>query len=207
MESLRIEDKDSVLLDDFEDQIDANRFHALSGSGWWYMSSDSNSQIIPSNPRAAFVASTESFQQGQSFHVRFAIDSSVAGKFALCGFDLGESRLTHPSTASYDLSGVDSISFWAKGKGSMQLQMNGLLPLTSQIAQISVAFSLDSIWTRHVIRPAQMKPLRGTTTWQELAPYTNSFNWMSTGEADFWLDQIQLHGISDSELYSTLLRK
>jgi|GEM_PF-5613977 len=208
MDSLQLEDKDSVLIDDFEDQISANRFHDLTGSGWWYTSADSLSRVIPSELTTAMYKNAESWHNTRSLHVVFAVDSTSAQKFALCGFDLGESRLTHPNSATYDLSQVDSITFWAKGTGTITMQANGSLTNSAdQFIQLKFSFTLDTAWTRIVVKPSQWIDADSLLTWQDIAPFVNSFNFMSNSNADLWLDQIQFHGISAPNLYSTLLRK
>lgn len=208
LNNLTVENTDSVLIEDFEDEISANRFHEFTGAGWWYLSVDSLSVITPATIAEATVSNAESFQQSRSLHIQFTLNSAVPGKFALCGFDLGESRLTNPNASDYDLSQVDSISFWAKGSGFIQLQIGGLPPVDPQsFAQMNYSFLLDTTWTHIVVRPEQFAPHSGTWTWEQIAPYFNSMNWMANENAELWLDHIQFHGISAPELFSTLLRK
>lgn len=206
LDSLRPTDTDSVLIDDFEDQISANRFHVFTSKGWWYLSSDSLSAIDPSSISDALTRTSQSWEGGQSLHVRFTIDTTFPGKFALCGFDLGESQLVNPQSATYDLSGVDSISFWAKGSGTISFQAGTILP-SMEVNLLSVKFTLSPAWTRVVIYPDSFAHASNLYTWDDLSLYLNAFNFMSNQDADLWLDQIQLHGISATDLYSTLLRK
>jgi hypothetical protein len=208
LDSLHLEYLDSVLLDDFEDHINANSFHALTGSGWWYTSTDSSSQVFPSDLRNAWEISNDSWHNTQSLHVKLAIDTAATGKFALCGFDLGYSRLQKSSMATYNLSPVDSISFWAKGKGSMYLQIYGIPPKSPEsFIQMHYKFDLDSTWKRIVVTPDQMLYTGRLLTWNDLAPNVTSFNFMSTSDADFWLDQIQIHGVSAPDIFTTFLGK
>lgn len=198
MDSLSPCDRDSVLMDDFEDKEEANRFHAVTGAGWWYTYSDSLSSVEPSSFREGLVLSEESWNGTQSYHASYNVDTTGSGAYALCGFDIGISRLMD-STATYDLSGVDSISFWAKGQGNIVLQMYGLRTLEADsMGKWDYSFTLSWEWTRFVVVPDE--------NWSNVATYANTFTFLSQKDAEIWLDQIVFHGISAADIYPFQLR-
>jgi hypothetical protein len=198
MDSLSPCDQDSVLMDDFEDNDDANRLHSLTGAGWWYTYSDSLSSVTPFLHADGLILSEESWNGTQSYHAIYNVNTEGPGAYALCGFDIGVSRLSD-TTATYDLSSLDSITFWAKGEGNITMQVYSLRTLQADSAgKWDDTFSLSSEWTRVVIRPDE--------NWANIATYANTITFISEKYAEIWLDQIVFHGISAADIFPFQLR-
>ncbi|MCK9183707.1 MAG: carboxypeptidase-like regulatory domain-containing protein [Fibrobacteraceae bacterium] len=191
--------KDSVLFDDFEDASGASPFHALTNGSWWYTVADSSSSVIPALPENGLIKSSESWNGTQSLHESFLIDSTAVNPYALCGFDIGISRYLDASVF-YDMSGVDSMTFYAKGSGHILMQFNGYSDLTGMVTEWDYEFDLSTKWTRLVILPS------GNEAWEHIKARMSTITFLSTSGADLWLDNIVFHGISAEGLYSGLLR-
>lgn len=189
---------DSVLVDDFEVASGTNRFHALTGSSWWFTSADSLSGVDPTLPANAYVRSSESFQETQSVHFSFTVDSSL-GEYALCGFDIGVSRW-QDSTTSYDMSGTDSVTFYIRGTGHIVMQFSGF-DEKGKVVRWDFEFDVPSAadWMRISVLP------KGNEDWEKIKSRMRTVTFLSTENADIWLDQIVFHGISAQNLFRDLL--
>ncbi|MCI5600843.1 MAG: Ig-like domain-containing protein [Hallerella porci] len=191
--------QDSALVDDFEKKDGTNLFHALTGSSWWFTAADSLSEVVPSLPLKALVRSDESFQGSQSLHFIFNVDSS-AGAFALCGFDIGVSQW-QDSTTSYDLSELDSLSFYIRGQGHIIVQFAGF-DETGAVADWDFEFDIPSKteWIRIAIPP------RGNEDWEAIKSRMRTITFLSTSNAEIWLDQIVFYGVSVQKLFADKFR-
>lgn len=185
---------DSVLLDDFSDDLPANRYHALSGAGWWYNYADSASWIEPASMRESLVKGDSAWQKGQSLHVKLQVQDLVKGHFALCGVDLEQSYLMDTTSMAviHDLRGLDSLTFQARGTGTIKIQLSGAK------LRVQYAIKLNQEWTRHSIAVSDLD----SALWTLVAPRTIAINFLAEEPAELWLDQIQLHGISESDLFA-----
>ena len=189
---------DSVLVDDFEDLRGVNLFHALTGASWWFTSSDSLSRVYPELPANALVA--DAFSGSRSMHFSFAVDSSV-GAFALCGFDIGVSQW-RDSTTSYDMSKTDSVAFWIRGEGHLFVQFAGLLE-DGSLGRSDFEFDIPSAdeWRRVSISLAE------NGDWEKIGSRMRTITFLSTANADFWLDHIVFHGVSVQDLFREQLSR
>lgn len=189
---------DSVLVEDFEVASGTNLFHALTGASWWFTSADSLSRVEPSLPANAYVRSSESFLESQSAHFSFTVDSS-AGAYALCGFDIGVSQW-QDSTTSYDMSKTDSVTFSIRGAGLIVMQFAGF-DEEGNIGRWDFEFDIPSAteWKRVSIPP------KGNEDWEKIKSRMRTVTFLSTEDADLWLDQIMFHGISAQDLFRDLL--
>lgn len=187
---------DSILLEDFEDKAPANRFHALSGAGWWYTYSDPGSWFEPAKIADAWVQGDSAWQGGRSLRMKMLVQGAPDEKYALCGFDL-ENSARYDSTSPavlHDLTALDSVSFWARGQGAMKLQ---LVSAISVLTSVSAEFVLTETWTRHVVAVQAFDGER----WSLLAGRITAVNFLAQESADLWLDQVYLHGVVETDLF------
>jgi len=199
---------DSVVIEDFTDGGSASRYFPLTGQGWWYTFADSLSSVYPSTVADAIVSGNSAWMGGPSMHVNLAVDSTAPGKVAMVGCDLEASMYaTDLSRSLHDLRSVDSITFWAKGSGDINLQF--FAPIGTNTNHLIYApFTLSSTWTRVTILPSEFLggPYSADSSlrWDDLAPYMVGFAFEATMPADIWVDQITFHGITDTQLFSIL---
>lgn len=194
------ENADSVLIEDFEDGNASNRFHGITGGGWWYNYSDSTSSVSPEKAVNSVVRNDSGWNASFSYHATFSVTSGSSGAFALCGFDIGVSPLLNTSVG-YDLSSVDTISFYAKGSGHIKIQFYGSHALsTDTTGEWIYEFDLSSEWTRVVVTP------QGVPDWENIKNSITTITFMSTANADIWLDEIVFHGISPADLFPGALQ-
>jgi len=206
--TLALPDTSSILLDDFEDGNDANRYHEFTGEGWWYTATDSISQVIPSKISTAIVTGTEAWQGGHSLHESLAVNLNVTGKYALCGMDIEAGvQSSNKTFIAHNLVTVDSITFMAKGSGTINLQWYSTFNASVGYANRIVAhFDLSPTWTQVSLKPQDFapEPQDSTFTWNNIAAQTSGFAFNATLPASLWLDNIILHGISESQLFPQL---
>lgn len=192
---LREPSKDSVLIDDFEDGRGTNLFYPLTGGGWWFSKADSTGSVSPSPLEKGFVKSEESWNGTQSFHQKFTLDPTVTGAYAFCGFDIGVSQLID-SLISYDMSGVDSVTFFVRGSGHLVMQFGGY-DSTGVSATWTFEFDIpsESEWNRVSVVPGE------NPDWLLISPRMKTINFFMWNSTDLWLDEFVFHGISASELF------
>lgn len=192
--------KDSVLIDDFEDNRGTNLFYALTGSGWWFTYGDSTSVISPSFPEHGLTRE-DAYAGNKSLHETFTMDSTAKNPYALVGFNIG----TPPSEDSlhgYDLSKVDSVTFYVKGSGHVFMQFAGMdADLESLIWEMEFDIPSAEEWT-------QVAAVLGDdATWASIATNIKTINFLVTESADIWLDQVVFYGTSASDVFRVELKK
>lgn len=187
---------DGLLMDDFDDAMPANSFHALTGEGWWYLAGDSASRFEPSDIALAVVAGDSAYEGGRSLHLRIAAGSDPALKYALCGFDIdmGAVKDTTLQRVQHDLTSLDSVVFMARGSGQVRLQIAGV---PGTIPVLSLPIDLTDAWTRYTVVPADFK----VDDWQLLAGQASAVNFYVADSADLWLDDIWLYGLDGASLF------
>lgn len=182
-----IESAESLLFDNFEDGDSRHRLAPLSGEGWWYTSSRSGVHIIPAE-KPIPIDTTDPFFHN-AIHFRVQIDSGIQYPWANCGVQIGIQG------QAYDLSTVDTISFWAKGSGSIQFAIS-----FSQNGSISADIHLDSIWTRFAIPLDTLKIPQGEDRYA-LLKQSSSLVWQFSDLGELWLDQLSFHGSSRESIW------
>ena len=125
----------------------------------------------------------------------------------------------------YNLSGMDSLSFLSGGTGKLIVELTQENPdgvVLNVVA--SKTFVLEPIWGRYTIKPNDLvvtsgwfpnnigdyqKELKAAhlpvytkvpTTWQEMGGMVTFISFKATGGSEFWLDDIQVHGVNVGDL-------
>ncbi|HSQ42033.1 MAG TPA: hypothetical protein VLM37_07130 [Fibrobacteraceae bacterium] len=187
--------EDEVLLDDFSDEIAANRYFSLTGTGWWYIYADSLCSVSPSG--AADLADSGYLS------ATFSIDSSSAVPFAMVGVDLEASIYGGDLTrARHDLSSLDSLTFLARGSGTMTVQIYSA-PDDSSKVYLYTQITLTDSWVTYSLQPSLFINDAGLS-WDSLSPYVSGIGFATQADAQLDLDDIILHGLDVATLYPAL---
>ncbi len=184
--------KDSVLVEDFESGRGTNRFHSLTDGGWWFTFGPSF-EISPELPEKGH--EENAWNGTRSLHEKFVRDTLSESPYALVGFNIG-SPPSADSVFGYDVSGMDSVTFFAKGFGHVWVQFAGYTSAAkSEIWNFEFDIPSDSVWTRITVVPD------GGELWNSIASEMKTVNFLVKDDAELWLDQIVFHGVSASEIF------
>jgi hypothetical protein len=114
------------------------------------------------------------------------------------GFGLGQGY--------YDLSKMTSLSFWAKGKGDIQVHFHSKLVITG-MASFRATFTLTDTWTRYTLLAKDiLVPLGSDSdkkgfTWDAAKAAVAKVTFeTSNAQAELWIDEIKLEGMVHSDL-------
>ncbi len=226
IDSLSTDDR-SVLIDDFEDRDNQTALGALVGGGWWEAYSDSfnlgTSRLISpvngalQNFAPAIVA--DAAPRNNCLHVQYALGTQGPldphpYPYVYVGFPVG--------TGLYDFSGLDTLSFFAKGSGSVMVELIQQVPgvMIRAVAQTA----LTAAWTQVKFTPADLSvitdwfpsPASGLqdtlahlglprytappTQWSQMCVAINAIHFVCAGGTDCWLDDMRIHGIRLNDL-------
>jgi hypothetical protein len=200
---LALPDHDSVLLDDFENPDNRSRLGSAVGSGWWFVNDDSLSQGtskafpagITKNIRPAY-SDSDAYEK-TSLAIRFEVDQSHIIHYCQLGLLLSDSG------AYMDLSGLDSISFMAKGTGFVRLLFGTRLsmePTLDPLGMTGVNLTIPDTWTRMVVRRSDILPASGSRSANQGIPWSIESKTVRTMvfffdmSASLQLDDIVFHG-------------
>lgn len=180
-----------LLLDDFEDGDSQHRFAPISGQGWWYQSSSLGVTVTPSGEAPVPLDTTDPIHYS-AIHFTVKVDSG-SYPWANCGVQLGKQN------QSYDLSSVDSLVFWAKGVGDLQVGLVLQAHVTS-ISDMHADITLTPDWYRFSI------PLDTIRAGELVDPpaaraQTLGLIWQMSADGEIWLDEVTLIGASREEVW------
>jgi hypothetical protein len=127
--------------------------------------------------------------------------------------------------AHYNLSNMDSLSFYAGGSGKLIIELIQQNPTGVALQVVaSKTISLDANWQPFSIKPSDLNisvgwfpvdislyktelkearlPIytKAPATWTEMGGMVTIVNFKGTGGTEFWLDQIRLHGVNLGDL-------
>lgn len=206
---LALPDQPSVLLDDFESGGTRSSLGHAVGSGWWFATTDSASggasTALPQGVLADFRSAhtTSDAHDRTSVSVRFDVSQSTMVHYCQLGIVLAD-------TSSWmDLSGVDSISFFAKGSGGFRLLFGtrtGTVPTLDPMGMTGVDLSIPSTWTRMVVRKSDILPETGSRAdeqgvpWSEESRHVRTMVFFFKYSGAIQLDDIVFHGVARRDL-------
>lgn len=192
--TIDISEGDFTVIEDFENWKSRRTLIGKSfGQGWWFICTDSlqggKSQVNGTTDDNNILVAGDSAKDGQSLHLIFDIDEDTDGHYGVAGFAIGDDFDEKEMPAFYDLRATKAISFDAKGTGKIHLQ------ITKRGANGEREY-FDT------------KPLTLTESWQHFTVTAddfstdfaaiNSLNFMVNEDAEVFLDNIRLDGISPS---------
>lgn len=184
---------ESLLIEDFEDGDTRHRYAEFSGEGWWFLSYDTNSVTIYPELGSFPVPLQADFARGTVLHFQASFDSTSLYPWLDCGVQIG--RNYQP----YNLDSVDSLVFWAKGSGQAIVTLH-YADTAGTTKEPEYLLTLPTEWTRISI-PMDSITIEGATNARALRTGITSLSWVMISDAEFWLDDITLVGISRQELW------
>lgn len=199
----------SILYEDFDDGDARTSLGTLIGSGWWFAITDRDlggrSEVAP--PSALTDIRTaigpDDAWKGNSLSIRFLVDQTMPVYYAIVG-----TVIAHDSDW-LDLSTLDSITFMAKGSGTVRVDFAtraNLEPTPDSLGYFGSDVVLASSWTRVAVRkqdiaaqPGSRPALQGID-WAEASRQTRNISFSVKDTAAIQIDDIVLHGPTLSEL-------
>ncbi|MCF0215272.1 MAG: carboxypeptidase regulatory-like domain-containing protein [Fibrobacteraceae bacterium] len=169
------------------------------GNGSWFICTDQleggNSTSSGDLGTKSIIVSDSSAYDGNSFHVSFKIDEEFEGAYGTAGFNLGDDYNNHSSFALFDLSVIDAFTFYAKGEGTIYLQLTVFGDLQNK-RFLSVPIELTESWTKYSVTADDFRNNNEDFLEKDLHA-VNSVNFVAArGEVDLYLDNIRFEGIS-----------
>jgi hypothetical protein len=189
------------MIDDLEDN-DARILMGKGRQGPWHIFNNQgnggNQQPSPFAP-----------EKGGAKDTMFAVHTSGEGfEFAGVGFDLNNAEMTAESAKSqaYDASIWDGITFWAKGTGSLRVEIptRNFVPRDRggsctndcwNVYGLDLPGGLAAEWREYRIPFAMLKRESGSTTPSFARAQLMSVSFRHQGNArfDFWIDEVRLY--------------
>lgn len=178
----------SLLIDDFEDTLSQT---PEVGQNWYFFPSDSLSTIIPIMEEGleAGIKEAAPGRTGNAMHFQYSLQND--GSYLLFGLPLGDGN---------NFSALDSVEFWVRGNGNLTFALDKLMQNAGKAAY---QYTLDSNWTRRVIRPQDFLPadnIGGNIGWDLVRDSVTNLTFMVQGGTDFWVDDIRLYGLNRDDL-------
>lgn len=175
----------SMLLQDFEDALD-----------YWYLDQDTlGSRMYTKSVKDG--VGYDSTRKSKVFHGNYNVNSMNPYSWVLVGTNLKEE--------SWNLSQLDSISFYAKGNGQIRVAVESWDKMAEaagiNLKAASEWMDLDSTkWNRFVLRPADLykdtaDKWSGAGPWNSVKGYVRQIHFFAIGGSDFYIDDIWLHGV------------
>jgi hypothetical protein len=172
------------LLDDFEGQETRTRLGLLAGGGWWYVAS--MAADTPSARDIATMRDALDAMSGSSLRAFFTLPTSGI-RYGLVGFHFGVT-----DARPVDLSGMDSLVFWAKGGGNVRVEM--VADTGGGVTSHAFIVQLDSTWKRYVVAASALFPIDAGRKWAVDSKRVRFLQFIVFESADFRLDDLRYYG-------------
>lgn len=193
-------DVDSVLLEDFAVPLRQNRYGALLGGGWWFLTSDASegglSRVVPGDFQDALVPCA----LGSCIGLDFFLDPTRTNRWALVGMDIdgGNHAVGAPLA---NLSQVPSVRFEAAGTGSFWFQL-GVRTDRGTLTACHVPFEAPPTLSTVEI---MLSSLTCDSVGADLRT-TYSLTWASLGDNHLDLGHVRLVGAGPRSVFPRLGR-
>ncbi len=195
----------NIPIDDFEQGWKQTTFGRIIGNGLWYSVTDikenGNSSIRIEN-----ISDSEAYS-GSSLRAEYILGNKIASPWSIMGFNIGNAL----QGDVYDFTDVRALSFWAKGKGIINVKF--LSKTISRLFQDSTQFyyplSLPTQWTHFTIPvdslrlPKNALPELKNYTWKQVASEMQTLDFTAEKPESkagdtvvLWLDNIYFEGLS-----------
>ena len=177
----------SVKIIDFDKQKLISAFnYGNDAREWYFQPQDSNVTTTPSNKNVqdAFEKSDE--RSGYVFHWKST--SKVKGKWSMIGTRINR----NPSS----LESIDSIAFYAKGKGELGFAIEVLDEPTGKTKYVDY---LDSNWKRFSFTPNDFVAGDGefgNMGWDFVKPRVTTITIWIVDDSEMWIDDVILYGVN-----------
>lgn len=185
----------SALVDDFESG--STLHNRLPYASFWFVGGS-----IPTSG----LADAGSGRDGNAFRLNCNAGQCDTGRVLLAATLLANSPRCFRS--------LDSVVFWARGKGRVRLAFEGVDSAQMQLIvrgrldslqprRAWCARPLDTAWKRIAIRPSEFDAADGrdgNVGWSALRDSVNYVTFLIEGGSELWLDDIRLHGVAPGDL-------
>ena len=177
----------SIKLIDFENQKLETAFDYSDGAReWYFLPQDSNVTTTPSSENASEAFEFNEERNGYIFHWKST--SKTRGKWSMIGSRINR----NPSS----LEGIDSIAFYAKGKGELGFAIEVLEEPTGKTKYVD---NLDSTWKRISFTPSDFVEgdgEYGNKGWGFVKSRVTTFTIWIVDESEMWIDDVILYGVN-----------
>lgn len=190
--NIDVADSIFTVIEDFENWGERQSLIGKSfGEGWWFICTDSL-QGGGSHSTDLFsddlVVTGEEAKNGTSMHAVFELDKTYDGHYGVTGFNIGGDFDNHETVpAFYDLNSMRAISFDAKGHGRLFLQITKRGEDGTKEFHKTDFITISGEWDHYTFTAEDFKT-------DMLA--VNSINFMFEQDAELYLDNVRLDGIS-----------
>jgi hypothetical protein len=180
-----IEVSSGWLIDDFDGSLTRTRLGSLIGGGWWYVASQGADSL--STRDIALTRDTLDARNGRaSLRANFAFTSAPAG-YGLVGFHFG------PTQADpVDLSGLDSLVFWIKGRGAVRVEF--VADTVGGVTSHAYVVTPNTVWTRHSVPASSLAPIDAGRSWAVDSKRVRFLQFIVFQTAEFRLDDLHYFG-------------
>lgn len=183
-----------TVVEDFENWTSKRTLLGKSfGDGWWFICTDSlqggGSRMERGIDSDSLLVTGSDAHTGSSLHLTFYIDKQTKGHYGVAGFTIGDDFDETDSYSFFDLRQATAISFDAKGTGELFLQITKRSEDGKREYHENTPVKLTDEWQHFTFTAEDFNT--------ELTA-VNSLNFMVRSDADFYLDNIRLDGISPS---------
>jgi hypothetical protein len=189
-------DLSSTHLDDFESPLGINRYGDILGAGWWYVTSDPDSQgITPRDPGLARQAGPWGTHLAFVYHP----DTTLSQRWSSFGMNFGGGE----GIVFSDLRSLVAVRMRVKGQGDFHVQIHVLRANgTYGYFQAPIAVSPEWAWVE--IPVASFLPRDSSVTWTRDAAKAQGISILATTPGELSIDDIWLDGVSPWILYPRL---
>ncbi|MDG5816420.1 hypothetical protein QA601_15090 [Chitinispirillales bacterium ANBcel5] len=188
------------LLDDFEDGNTKSALGEFTG-GFWYSFMDT---ILGGNSQLQW--SVEPDEDGYALKSEIALDTTPD---AWAGIGLGLSDCGF----EFDLTALESISFRAKGTGTVRLSIeSSTVDSISHWPHFGYTIDLQPQWVKYTITADSLGVLKNTEvwdsgiTWKQAAQRITRIEFEASGYysetplIEFWIDDLRIEGVTLEEI-------
>jgi len=173
-----------MVFEDFEDS-------ASFAKHGWYFSADTSAQInYPTSSSNYWTAVVDNSELNS--HVFSGYYTSSIGSYVIFG--------TQISSEGIDMSALDSITFYAKGSGSIRLALERWnVTSTDNLKAWTEDLPLNSTWTHFCVTPEDFQlPENDTlsTGWESVKKTVTRFHFFGLDGQEISLDDITVYGLT-----------
>lgn len=177
----------SITLIDFENQKLESAFDYNDGAReWYFLPQDSNVTTTPSSENASEAFEFNEERNGYVFHWKST--TKTKNKWSMIGTRINR----NPAS----LEGIDSIAFYAKGKGELGFAVEVLDEPTGKTKYVDY---LDSTWKRFSFTPSDFVEgdgEYGNKGWDFVKARVTTFTIWIVDESEIWIDDVILYGVN-----------
>lgn len=179
--------KPSVMLNDFEGESDGWYLSVDTlGKGSTFYGTDGKPEKNPQIADRVYIAGRES----KSFNGYYGVAYDPYA-WVLLGTQFSE---------NLNMSGLDSIEFYARGNGNIRVALENWENYTQSQKAASRWIGLDSVWTRIVVTPSELcwdsKEVKDCEkTWDDVKTNVKQIHLFPAGGNEFHVDDIKLYGV------------